>query len=309
MTIGDVMTRFVVLIVALALAGEARAYSGGEVQDFVAHHSAAELAALARSLPSEPGIARCKAILACLQHPADRAKIDCGVLNLKSGGATREASRRTRKPLHAPLPTPRPPAAPAVDSDHGRPVAPEALTEQPRVVEPAPEPPIIPPSPSPTSRSADERFAPIGPQAPSIESPAGAACPLPDHGSADDLYGRQQLAPGRPGDAEPVSQPVPPPQAAEPERTSEMNLPDVWWLKLAGVGGLMYLTWMVARHGLPWVWAKVKSIVSSGKEDFEAIIAAGKADVLLIEQRVAAIEQHLGLKPPAAFAPPARPGA
>jgi hypothetical protein len=88
-----------------------------------------------------------------------------------------------------------------------------------------------------------------------------------------------------------------------------MDLPDVWWLKLAGVGGLMYLTWMVARHGVPWVWAKVKSIVSSGKEDLEAIIAAGKADVLLIEQRVAAIEQHLGLKPPAAAAPPARPGA
>jgi hypothetical protein len=153
------------------------------------------------------------------------------------------------------------------------------------------------------------RRAAPGPQAPSIDSPAGAECPLPDHALTDDLYSLPQIAPGRLADAEPVSQPGLPPRAAEPERTLPMNLPDVWWLKLAGVGGLMYLTWMVARHGVPWAWAKVKSIVSSGKEDLEAIIAAGKADVLLIEQRFAAIEQHLGLKPPAAAAPPARLGA
>jgi hypothetical protein len=61
-------------------------------------------------------------------------------------------------------------------------------------------------------------------------------------------------------------------------------------LKGFAVVGLVYLTWMVARHGVAWVWTKVSSAASTVK----GWVGVADADVVALynslETRVAALE-------------------
>lgn len=61
-------------------------------------------------------------------------------------------------------------------------------------------------------------------------------------------------------------------------------------LKGLAVVGLVYLTWMVARHGVTWVWTKVSSAASTVK----GWVGVADADVVALynslETRVAALE-------------------
>ena len=61
------------------------------------------------------------------------------------------------------------------------------------------------------------------------------------------------------------------------------------------LGAVVYLTWLVARHGVAWVWSKVQSIYSTAK-----------VDIVALEARVTALEKTVAPAPkPVVAASPA----
>lgn len=61
----------------------------------------------------------------------------------------------------------------------------------------------------------------------------------------------------------------------------------------AAVVGVVYLTWMVARHGVAWVWTKVQSAYLSAKSDVSGV--GGRLEAL--EANVAALHKGTGVAP------------
>lgn len=59
------------------------------------------------------------------------------------------------------------------------------------------------------------------------------------------------------------------------------------------VGALVYITWLGARHGFPWVWAKAVSIFNSVKGETLGLVPRVEA----LEANVAALHTATGVVP------------
>lgn len=60
---------------------------------------------------------------------------------------------------------------------------------------------------------------------------------------------------------------------------------------LAALGFVLWLTWLVARHGVTWVWGKASSIWSSIKADTSGLVTRVES----LEANVAMLHQTTGV--------------
>ena len=64
-----------------------------------------------------------------------------------------------------------------------------------------------------------------------------------------------------------------------------------------------FAVYMAARHGLPWVWAKITSIWSSTEADWSQISSVLSTDLAAIEARFQNLEKATNTAPPAGTTP------
>jgi hypothetical protein len=259
------MLRVSAILIALALAGEARAYPCDLVQAFVASHTAAELIAIGKARGGT--YAECSSVRACLTAD-QKPKINCEALRAK---AKPQASRK-RAPKRADLP----PVVHAAPLPEPAAAAPGPRDEVPRVVAPTPEPP--------------PRIEPPREPVPRADPPSVPATPAPERPAIDS--------------PNPTVVVITKPKGPSMFETVKSVFTGLSWsslilLVLAAIYVLKY-GWPAALK----LAAKLAGWWNAGVADVKAVNAALAGDVAILKNDVEAIKTHLGLVAPAQPAQP-----